>query len=500
MKRPEASPFHRLRSVAGYLVMACTLVACGDGGSSGGGSADLQVLEEVPFLLSDGTRDPRTGDVIQFILRNLKNPEIALTEDDIEVRRNGQVDVESRVLVNPPDVAKSDLTLVLDVSSSLTPDDLEKVKKSAKEFAEDLLPLVRTLRIYYFSSPSQTVFLGEYDAVASGDAFVWNPNPDPAIDGIPGGVDSTALFHAVRTAILGDEERNDILVVFSDGQENSSPFGAEEEALTLIEDEEVVVFSVGFGSVDSEDLKELSRPFGAFLGVKPSLNGLFAEVAAQVQSIYTIVYDTPAAFGTQKLDVTVKAGRQKMSFSTSFEAGIDFVREAYVRYPSMPGSSVELIDYTAVPPATIGHTVLATDQAVVGVGSAFAFAIRPDHECPGIDCTLVYQAPIGDGARSETGEPYLPAVLDADEEVSWTDPVTGSEFLFTGFEELEFFRGTPDKMRLMCARVTFDGGTHWFAKEVGLVRTENFDGDVMLDLAAPPCLSENFDGGCNVVD
>jgi hypothetical protein len=46
--------------------------------------------------------------------------------------------------------------------------------------------------------------------------------------------------------------------------------------------------------------------------------------------------------------------------------------------------------------------------------------------------------------------------------------------------------------------VTFDGGTHWFAPEIGLIRTKNTAGVLTLEIAAPPCLSDSFDGGCTV--
>jgi len=370
------------------------------------------------------------------------------------------------------------------------------VKNSAKDFADDILPLASTLRIYYFSSPSQTQLLGEYEALAAGGILSWSPNPEPDIDAIPGGVNSTALFNAVRMALIDDVEGDDILVVFSDGQENSSPQGAREEALDLIEENRVVVFSIGFGSVDSADLRALSQPFGSFLGVRPSLVGLFTEVARLIQSVYTVVYDTPTSFGTQDLDYRIDVGKKTLRYQSTIEAGVDLARTVYGRYPSLPGSVVELTDLSVDPAQTLVFTVLPVDQAVAGADALFAFAIEPGHLCPGIDCTLVYQGPYGEGARSQSGGVYLPAELVVGE--TWTDPVSGGEFMFTGFEQLEFFRGTSDRVRIDCARVTFDGGTHWFAPQIGLVRTRNDAGDLLLELASPPCLSESFDGGCVV--
>jgi hypothetical protein len=486
-----------LPTLLGMLALS-TIVACGGGGGgNGGSSSSLDMLDEATFLLNDGGADPRTGQKFHFILRGLSDPGEPLTEDEIEFRLDGDVDVEARVRVNPPDVDKSQIALILDVSSSLTTADLQKVKASAEKFTDDILSLVSTLRIYYFSSPSKTQPLGEYEVVDDGfGGIAWSPDPVPDIQSIPGGDDSTALFHAVRKAILEDDETTDILVVFSDGQENSSPQGAREEALALIEDDEIVVFSVGFGDVDRADLRALSDPYGEFLGVRPSLDGLFDEVAQEIQSVYTIVYDTPTPFGDHKLDLRIKVDRKTLKYSTDMTAGIDLAKAAYGRYPTSPGSIVELTDLAQSPPATVVYTVLPTDQAVVGIDGLFAFAIEPTHACPGLGCVLTYQGPYGEGARSDTGATYLPAALVIGE--TWQDPISDEEFTFAGFETIELLRGTGNKRRYRCAKVTFAGGTHWFAQEVGLVRTRNTAGDIILELASPPCLSDSFDGPCEI--
>jgi hypothetical protein len=107
---------------------------------------------------------------------------------------------------------------------------------------------------------------------------------------------------------------------------------------------------------------------------------------------------------------------------------------------------------------------------------------------------LAYQGPYGEGARSDTGDVYLPSALVTG--TTWSDPISGEELTFVGFETLELLRGTGDSRRYRCAKVTFAGGTQWFAPEVGLVRSDNTDGDTVLELASPPCLSSSFGGGC----
>jgi hypothetical protein len=493
-KKPSGRFLVRVLSVLIAATSLSAVAGCGDGGG-GGGSSNLEVLDEATLLLNDGSPDPRTGQKVQFVLRDLSDPGVPLTEEDIEVFLDGELDTESRVRVNPPDVEKSDIALVLDVSSSLTPADLEKVKSSAQKFVDEMLSLSSTLRIYYFSSPSQTQLLGQYEATDDGlGGLAWIPDPTSDIAGIPGGADSTALFFAVQKAIVEDEEKNDILVVFSDGKENSSPQGAREDALALIEDERIVVYSVGFGRVDRSDLEALSAPYGEFMGVRPSLDGLFDEVGQQIQSVYTVVYDTPASFGTHDLEMRIRADGKRLRHKAQILAGVDLAVAAIGRYPSMPGSVVELSDLTQAPPVTLTYTVLPIDQAKAGVDGLFSFAVEPTHACPGVDCVLAYQGPYGEGARSDTGDVYLPAALVTG--TTWPDPISGEELTFAGFETLELLRGTGDSRRYRCAKVTFAGGTHWLAPEVGLVRSTNSDGDTVLELASPPCLSSSFDGGC----
>ena len=139
-KRAHGSLLRLLSAAVIGLSFSVTTGCGGGGGGGGGGGSDLDVLDEATLLLNDGGAEPRTGQKVQFVLRGLSDPGVPLTEDDIEVFLDGDLDTESRVRVNPPDVEKSDITLVLDVSSSLTPSDLGKVKASAQKFADQMLP------------------------------------------------------------------------------------------------------------------------------------------------------------------------------------------------------------------------------------------------------------------------------------------------------------------------------------------------------------------------
>jgi hypothetical protein len=240
----------------------------------------------------------------------------------------------------------------------------------------------------------------------------------------------------------------------------------------------------------------LSEPYGEFLGVRPSLDGLFDEVGQRIQSVYTVVYDTPLSFGSHELEMRINVEGKRLRHVAEIEAGVDLAKAAFGRYPSLPGSVVELNDFTQTPPTVRTYTALPADQAKVGVDGLFAFAIEPTHACPGVACVLAYQGPYGQGARSEAGGIYLPAELV--EGATWEDPISGEALTFAGFETIEVLRGTGAGRSYRCAKVTFAGGTHWFAPEIGLVRTRNLAGDVVVELGEPPCLSSSFDGDCVV--
>ena len=484
------------------LLAAAQLAACGGGGGGGGSDADLQVLSVATFLSREASAspsaDPRTGHRVRFIVRGLRDPERRLSSADVEVRRDGRVDAEARVTLADDATVKSDLTMILDISGSLTASDLDHVKASAIDFVAELLPVTETLRIYEFASPSETRLVGQYEATGNvGSGFAWTPSPNADIAAINGGSNSTALFHAVNTAILADPERDDIIVLFSDGRENSSPPNARERTLQLIRDEKIVVFSVGFGRVDADDMRALSSPFGRFLGVRPSLVGLFDEVGREVRSIYTLVYDTPSSFGLQELDVRIDAEERRFNFETSLLAGIDLARAAIGRFPTVPGSSVTLHDLRTEPPTLLAYSVAPLEEAIRRSDGSLAFRIEPTSECSSPACALHFQAIVGEGAESETGGIYVPALLEEDT-TTWNDAVTGEELTFLGFENPRLLNGTDDRRRYMCASVSFPGGTHCFAPEIGLVRTTDTEGNILVELAMLPCLAGSFSGGCVV--
>jgi hypothetical protein len=516
-RRTRPRSFYFRASALGFSLLLA-VAACGGGG--GDGSADLVIQEEVTYLVSDDSGDVRTGFRLRFQLSNLDNPDEPLMDEAFEIRRDGVVDTEGLLEINPDAVEKSDITLLLDVSSSLSPSDLADLKTSAQEFVAELVEITDTLYIYSFSSVSRTTKLGEYSSVDDGDGdFVWSGDPAADLDTLSTGDNATALFYAVDQAVRDHLEVTNILVVFSDGKENASPENARAEVLEKLRsvgDDGMIVFTVGFGSVDSSELRALVvGPLGGFIGVKSSLTGLFSEVAREIKSFYTIVYSTPVTFGTQQFDMRIDTGSGNVRYVTEFNAGVDLAAQSYGRYPSLPGSVVVLDDMTGESPVPLTYRVLDAAVGKVGKDDVFLFQVEPEHTCTNGDCAAVYQGVFGLGAVTDgpegpgeppaepqpifyfdgsaaDGEEWIGYLPDADDE---TVDMIGM-MMRDGTEKLTLLSGTPGKRKIVCARVTSEFGTYWFAPGIGLVRMRNADGDLVLELGEVPCLPPTFGADC----
>ena len=72
--------------------------------------------------------------------------------------------------------------------------------------------------------------------------------------------------------------------------------------------------------------------------------------------------------------------------------------------------------------------------------------------------------------------------------------MTGAQLEFRGFSDQSF---ENPRRKYRCAEVGFPGGTYYFAPEIGLVRAVDDDGNVLVELAAPPCLVDGFSGPCS---
>ena len=102
----------------------------------------------------------------------------------------------------------------------------------------------------------------------------------------------TSLYDAVWQAIEDDRDR--ILVLFSDGRDNYSDRSLE-DALRLIAERKVRAFAVALASPRSDTLERLASYGGvAYAPTVSDLPAAFLEIARRLNSIYTVSYWSPS--------------------------------------------------------------------------------------------------------------------------------------------------------------------------------------------------------------
>ena len=331
------------RRARAWAVFASALcVGCGD--SDTGTSLQLDVFEEATYLrLQDN--DVRTAHFFRVRLSTENGrPVTGLTRRDFTFIRDEEPSTSENNLIPTGSLARVDVNLCLDNSNSLLDDDdpsdgvdrfVETLRERSKTFVQALAQndSVERLRLFRFSTASRTVPIGEFVA-SSTAASGYSPDPGPVIDDQirPGPDDSgTSFFFCLEQSFNAvTPGRQTLHVIFSDGIEEGSPVGARNRVLERINDNQLKVYALGIGNVQSQDLRAVS-PFGrSFIRDDVlEVGQLFDEVVKDVESLYAIVYDSPLQEGRYDLTMDVGTGTRQVVYRTSFDAGIDLIRQSY---------------------------------------------------------------------------------------------------------------------------------------------------------------------------
>jgi len=202
---------------------------------------------------------------------------------------------------------------MLDVSSSLTPENIEDMKEAVKNIIRDpitgdsLIDANQTVAIYTFDSGVSTVVTAtnNINTLIAG------------IDGIVGGSASTNLYGAIEQGASKwtdsfsiEQVRTGAMIVVTDGKDTSG-IREKQHAIDAVDNKSVFAIFVGDSSAtavtDLQDIvgaKRVYTPadFSAF-------SGILAEAKAEADKVddglYIIYYATPSRAGT--IEVTVKA-------------------------------------------------------------------------------------------------------------------------------------------------------------------------------------------------
>jgi len=519
-----------VRRAAIALIAAGTAVSCGlsggdplvDGGGGVGppgtqsGSIQLQILDEFTFL-SKPFADVRTNHLIRFRANFTSGggPVLGLGPANFLFVRDGDVSSIENAVVPTEELSKIEVSLLLDNSASIafaadgtpTPQNVEFLRTGATEFVTGIAGSAKRLNLYRFSVASKTERVGTY--ISAGGA--WLPsattgktpqadiataiNPDALAD------KGTALFQCVQLALDEDPDANDIFVVFSDGKEEGSKPGSKAAALLELETRPRLAFAIGIGSVDPTELALIASSGGVLVGSTfTQLTALFGEVSKQVQSIYTVIYDTPLQEGSYSLDLTVQQGVSKSApFKTQFSAGVDLARNSY-HLPLIPGTSA---NYSDAEGGSIGLLVAPLSQAYVSPTTGFLHPRYTLTSPPGPAQDGPLTTHIGEGFSIESAgvlATVLPAKLTLDK--VWPAPpdprVEGPlESRVAAFETVIVPAGVFQNAARIETRVTETGvlvATRWYARGVGLVRAvDSMSGLVLGQLLTAPLVGTTFD-------
>jgi len=485
-------------------------------GGTQGGAIQVQVLEEFTFLTKPFA-DVRTNHLLRF-RANFKSgggPVLGLGPDNFLFVRDGNVSSIENAVVPTEELSKIGLSLLLDNSASIafapngtpTPQNVDLLRSGAIDFVTGVASSAKRLNLYRFSVASKTERIGTY--VSAGGA--WLPsgttgktpqqdiaasiNPDALAD------KGTALFQCVQLALEDDPDANDLFVLFTDGKEEGSKPGSKAAALAELADRPRLAFAVGVGSVDPTELAEIASTGGVLVGSTfDQVTGLFEEVGKQVQSIYTVIYDTPLQEGTYSLDFTVQQGAAKSSaHKTQFSAGVDLAQGGF-HVPLIPGTTATYRDDSG---SDVALLVQPINQAFIGPNTGFLHPRYLLTPAGGVSVNGPLTTHIGEGfSITSAGSTVnvLPAKLVVG--ATWPAPADPRfegplESTFVALEPIQVTAGTFPAAALVETRVVLDNtlvARRWYVRGMGLVRAiDGPTGTTVLELASAPVVAGSFD-------
>ncbi len=254
--------------------------------------------------------------------------------------------------------------LVLDNSGSLGSSSFHEEKAAAEAFIA-LLGASDQAAVYGFTSAVDLVM----DFTADKAAL------SAAIDGYPYKGGMTAFYDAVYQALSNTSTRNGrkAVVAMTDGEDNSSSH-SQAQLIAYAQSLGIPVFTVGFGSADTQVLEAIATQTGGrFYAAASSgnLQAILQAIGAVMNNQYVITYTTPRADGqSHTLEPCVQApGCSLLTAQGSFTCGAG---------GSCPTLTVSQVDTASCPTVKVVVTVTSpSGQAVTGL-TASNFCLSED--------------------------------------------------------------------------------------------------------------------------
>jgi hypothetical protein len=234
----------------------------------------------------------RADGVVSVVLHGIDSDGSLLTPQEVEDATFVAVDAEGNETVLEPGDASArlldsddggmfSLSLITDYSDSMLDEDLVLISELYSELVTDL-PAVYEAEVLAFSS--RVTLQQEFSEDT--DALLTALGPDLGV-----ARQWTALYDAMGQGVtdLGSRERSiRIMVVATDGVDNSSSYWWPEEVIEAIEEEEVLVVMIGALFADVDQLERMAGDRGIyFYGTE--YEGVAEDVQAWIESLASSV-------------------------------------------------------------------------------------------------------------------------------------------------------------------------------------------------------------------
>jgi len=274
-------------------------------------------------------------------------PLAGLTDHDFNIYEKGRNDTEANLVsvdeadrqISPnSQVFAYNTILVLDLSGSVTNDDLDELKEASKSFVEQVLPLETNegleMSIYWFDGEDELHMLQPFtdeknlltDAI---DGITDNMSNDNSTDLYGAIIKSTTIAETILAAY---SQINIVsaasVVIFTDGTDQAARY-TKESALAAVNSasEQISYYTIGLGSeIDENILEQLGKNSSAFAENIDELLDTFNQIASliddEANSYYLFEYCSPKRDGSGESELTIEAVYEdlKGSATTTFDA------------------------------------------------------------------------------------------------------------------------------------------------------------------------------------
>ncbi|MEM9992029.1 MAG: VWA domain-containing protein, partial [Bacteroidota bacterium] len=329
----------KIRFLGIALLLGCLLGACKE-------EEPVTITQHNGLRLliqNEYTTPPAKVSVFFKVEKKDGSPVAGLLDSDFSIYEKGRNDQAARKIstdeaerqISPrAQLFSYNTLLVLDLSGSVTNNNLPALKEAAKQFIQEVIPensdgSVR-IAIHWFDGEDElhqlTDFLGDADPLFEAIEGI---SPDISTD------NSTDLFGAVLKGIDEVNAASDFndtrisaasMVVFTDGTDQAARY-SKEQAFTKVENfqDEMTFYTIGLGSeIDEEVLTKIGVNSFEFASNTDKLIEVFRRIAQRVSdeanSYYLFEYCSPKRNGMNELTIEVIQGMLRGEETTSFVA------------------------------------------------------------------------------------------------------------------------------------------------------------------------------------